>query len=174
MEKTTGIIDAVSQKPKNYGIKIGMQWFNGFGNCMYKKGDKVELTWEFNEQYNSNSIKEHKLLEASTETTAHKPKDNTEFRINVDAGNLVQRQIEFLNGCEDLTFKDKIAIIKDKVLIEPLTENFKEAISLLGEKSPQQSVKTEIISDTIPNKEEMQKQLDEMQKEGDKLKETFK
>ena len=178
MDKTTGIIDAVSQKPSNYGIKIGAQWFNGYGKCMYKKGDKVELGWEFNEEYNSNSIKEHQLLEAGIEPESKfKPKkDFNEFRVNVDAGNLVQRQIEFLNGCTDLSFTEKIAAIKDNVLIEPLAQNFKKAITLLDEdKTSPASVKPIIISaDNIPSKEEMMKRFDDMQLDGDIIRRIFK
>ena len=178
METTTGIIDVVSQKPKNYGLRIGDEWFNGYGQTKYKKGDKVELGWEFNEEYNSNSIKEHKLLEASTEPESKfKPKrESNEFRVNVDAGNLVQRQIELLNGCEDLTFKEKLEIITNGSLIEQLTKNFKKAITLLEEdKTSPASVKPIIVSaDGIPNKEEMIKQFDKMEKQGDIMRRGFK
>lgn len=45
-EKIKGKIEAVSQKDKTYGIKIGDDWYNGFGTCPHQKGQEVELEWE--------------------------------------------------------------------------------------------------------------------------------
>ncbi len=56
--KQQGTIKAVSQKSKSYGINIGDQWFNGPGTTDLKRGDEVEVEYEYNETYKSNNIKD--------------------------------------------------------------------------------------------------------------------
>lgn len=42
-----GIVSAVSQREDRYGVKIGEDWFGGFGTCPVKKGDSVVVSfWE--------------------------------------------------------------------------------------------------------------------------------
>jgi len=50
MEKKIGMIDAVSQKEKGYGININQEWYNGFGKCPVEKGDNVEMEFELSEK----------------------------------------------------------------------------------------------------------------------------
>ena len=41
-----GIIKAVSQKEKNYGVNVNDTWLNDFGTCPVKKGNNVLIEYE--------------------------------------------------------------------------------------------------------------------------------
>jgi hypothetical protein len=53
-----GIVSAVSQRANGYGLKIGEDWYGGFGTCPVAKGEQVELSFaEKGEWKNIVSIK---------------------------------------------------------------------------------------------------------------------
>ncbi len=52
-KKITGKVEAVSQKEKGYGLKIGDHWFNGFGTSPTNKGDEVEIEFVMNGNFNN-------------------------------------------------------------------------------------------------------------------------
>lgn len=51
MRKARGVVAAVSQKPNNYGFKIGDVWYGGFGECPLRKGDYVEVDYVENGRF---------------------------------------------------------------------------------------------------------------------------
>lgn len=66
MEKITGTVTSVSQKGDKYGFTIGLNnWYNGFGQCPCKRGDKVEVEYEVNNNFKN--IKNLKVLESAPE-----------------------------------------------------------------------------------------------------------
>lgn len=46
MKSIKGMVGAVSQKDKGYSVKIGEEWFSGFGKCPYSKGQDITLNYE--------------------------------------------------------------------------------------------------------------------------------
>ena len=100
-----GIVSAISHKDGRFGIKIGENWFNGFGQAGCNKGDEILLTYEEDGKWKN--VSDIKVLSANP-TPGSNP-TQAEFRPNVDAGNILQREIEFLNGLDlDLPTKTKI------------------------------------------------------------------
>jgi len=45
-----GTVEAVSVKGTRYGIRIGEDWYNGFGDCDVKKDDIVDLDFKETEK----------------------------------------------------------------------------------------------------------------------------
>ncbi len=41
-----GTVEAISEKGTRYGLKIGEEWYNGFGTCEVKKDDIVDLDFK--------------------------------------------------------------------------------------------------------------------------------
>ena len=53
-----GMVSAVSQRADRYGVKIGEDWYGGFGTCPVSRGDRVQLSFlEKGEWKNIASIK---------------------------------------------------------------------------------------------------------------------
>jgi len=46
MEVKEQIVDAVKQREKNYSIKIGEDWFGGYGICQVARGDVVSFEYK--------------------------------------------------------------------------------------------------------------------------------
>jgi hypothetical protein len=42
-QQIEGIVSAVSQRADRYGVKIGEDWYGGFGTCPVSRGDRVHL-----------------------------------------------------------------------------------------------------------------------------------
>ena len=82
--ETTGTVQAVSIKKKGYAIKIGQNWYNSFGECNIKKGDKVKITY---------SVKGDFKNIDEIETT-----DKTEEEFTNAEDYQKQRQLEILKG----------------------------------------------------------------------------
>jgi hypothetical protein len=40
-----GMVSAVSQRADRYGVKIGEDWYGGFGTCPVSRGDRVQLSF---------------------------------------------------------------------------------------------------------------------------------
>ena len=84
MKKTTGKIKSVSQKEKSYGITLEEApkvWYNGFGQSKVNKGDVVEIDWEYNDQYKSNSIKEIKVVQTTEKDVNYEEQNSRKRRI---------------------------------------------------------------------------------------------
>src|SRR3990167_4800995 len=90
--KIKGIVSAVKNREANYSIKIVDDCFGGFGKSHCKKGDEVEV--EYEESGKWKNISDVKILSSSPyfeePTTSVTGKD---YRINVDAGNILQREV---------------------------------------------------------------------------------
>ena len=66
--KIQGILEQVSNKDGKYGAKINGLWYNGFGEFDRDEGDKVEIIYKKNKQWNN--VESFTLLaEATPETT---------------------------------------------------------------------------------------------------------
>lgn len=118
MEKVKGTITKVSQKDGKFGIEIGQgNWYNGFGTTNVKSGDEVEIEYEVNDKWKNTTPDQVKILSKA-------PEVKNIDRPNVDAGNIIQRSIELLNGCQDLSFAEKEKILKG--LTEEITAIFLE------------------------------------------------
>lgn len=93
--KVTGIVQAIKKDHKGICLKDptnpeGKWYSNGFfkGSISANIGDEVELELKENGQYiNLMSVK---VIKANTQTL------NNEFRLNVDAGNCLQRATELV------------------------------------------------------------------------------
>jgi len=46
MSNETGKVAAVTQRDDSYGVKIGKNWFNGFGKCNVEKGQFVSIDYD--------------------------------------------------------------------------------------------------------------------------------
>jgi hypothetical protein len=44
-QQIEGIVSAVSQRADRYGVKIGEDWYGGFGTCPVSRGDRVHLVF---------------------------------------------------------------------------------------------------------------------------------
>lgn len=62
--KFKGTVSQVSQKDGRYGIKIGEDWFNGFGEPGVKEGNEIEIDYEENGKWKN--VTDVKVLDAST------------------------------------------------------------------------------------------------------------
>lgn len=62
MEKIQGIVEQVSNKETNYGIKINNEWYNGFSKSPVNKGDHVEVEFEDNSPWKN--IKKITVIQA--------------------------------------------------------------------------------------------------------------
>lgn len=96
MEKIIGRIEAVAQREGKYGIRVGNDWFNGFGACTLKKGDEVEVEYEVKD-----SFKNIKSIEKTPFKTADQitPMDGVEavFATNLSFINDLYTNDERLN-----------------------------------------------------------------------------
>ena len=118
-----GTVSAAKNKDGKFGIKIGEEWYNGFGEANCKKGDVVEVEFKQNGKWkNVDSIK---VITSAPFETADKysQKDQKDYRINVDAGNILQRVTEVINGLsENLAVKSKV--LSDGVLGDLMVKEF--------------------------------------------------
>lgn len=72
LKKIQGVVAAAAQNsPDRYGIRIGEQWYGGFGTCPVEKGAVVEVAYVENGIYRN--VKEIELL---AEQTAEASSDN--------------------------------------------------------------------------------------------------
>ena len=101
MEKKIGIIKSISKKEggRNAFTLVDEktsegkdQWFNGF-TLEAEKGDKIEFELEINDTWHNFS--KVKVTEKAPKVQSA---GSAEFRVNVDAGNCVQRAVELING----------------------------------------------------------------------------
>lgn len=120
----TGKIEAVSQKEKGYSFKIGSDWFSGFGKAPAKKGDEVEFDFYENNGFKNITKTGVKVIKANTQTS-----ENI-CRINVDAGNCLQRATELIiaGKGEDLTEVTKLCV-----------KAYQEALNLLSGKQSEET-----------------------------------
>lgn len=93
--KINGLVSAVKQREKGYSVKIGIDWFSGFGECPTKKGDSVEIEYKEDGQWKNITDIKVTILGLQTADT-YTPKEQKDYRLNVDAGNLLQREIDLL------------------------------------------------------------------------------
>lgn len=73
METIKGKVERISQKEKGYGIYIDGNWYNGWGQCPYKKNQEVEF--EYEEKDGFRNIKQPSKVEKTIEKTIE-PKFN--------------------------------------------------------------------------------------------------
>lgn len=67
MPNETGIISAVNQRDSSkYGVKIGAEWYGGYGACPVKKGDTASIEYKLNGKYR-NIIKIEREKEAEAQ-----------------------------------------------------------------------------------------------------------
>ena len=135
MEKKTGIIKSISKKDggRNAFTLVGVkaedgkdQWYNGY-SLDAEKGDKIEFELEINENWHNFS--KVKVIEKATKSGTNAT--SAEFRVNVDAGNCVQRAVELVNnndalgveGLMDTTMKTVAAFKAAKRELEGTVED---------------------------------------------------
>jgi len=126
-----GIVSAVSHKDGRYGIKIGTEWFNGFGPAGCNKGDEVLLVFEKDDKWNN--VETVTVVSAGTTSSVGTSTSNQTSRTNVDAGNILQRAIELLNSSTELTFAQKHQVLKEGKLTEDLVQVFRNTKTKLSE-----------------------------------------
>ena len=98
--KKTGVIKSISRKDggKTAFTLVGEkaedgkdQWFNGF-TLEAEKGDEIEFELDINGTWhNFKNVKVTKKAEVKSQSQG-----SNEFRVNVDAGNCVQRAVELV------------------------------------------------------------------------------
>ena len=74
--KTKGIVSAVKQREKGYSIKVGPDWYGGFGKLPCKQDDEVEF--EFEESGDWKNISEIDVVKSAPETP---DKSNVDARL---------------------------------------------------------------------------------------------
>lgn len=128
-----GIVSKVSNKDGRFGIQIADTWYNGFGTTSVKSGDEVEFEYSESEGrdgrvFKNVSPEDIKILQSSS--TNSTGVFNSEVRYNVDAGNILQREIEALTG---LTLAEKKATLAEGSLGKILVGEFVSIRSRLKE-----------------------------------------
>lgn len=130
--KIKGIVSAVKNRETNYSIKVGDDWFGGYGKAPCKKGDEVEVEYEENGKWKN--ISDVKILSSSPyfeePTISVTGKD---YRINVDAGNILQREVDILNGIEGMNVITATKILTEGNLGKYLVEEYKRIQNRLKE-----------------------------------------
>lgn len=107
MEKITGIVTSVSQKDGKYGFTIGKNnWYNGFGECPCKKGEKIEVSYEVNGTFKN--IDKVTVLEKAAEKSEIQYGRDPEvivrtdcYRMAVDL-HIADNQVDISQTAEDL------------------------------------------------------------------------
>ena len=58
MEVAKGVIEAIKQREKNFSLKVGDDWFGGYGKTDLTKGTSVSIEYEISGQFkNIKSLK---------------------------------------------------------------------------------------------------------------------
>lgn len=85
METITGTIAAISDKGNKYGMKIGDDWYNGFGSPKFSKGQEVTISYIENDPGNGRvfkNIEKIELVKAGNNPPPQSPdkSDSGEFK----------------------------------------------------------------------------------------------
>ena len=135
--KTKGIIASV--RKDKHGFKIGDFWFSDRINVVdVNRGDEVEVEYVENGQW-KNIISVEKLSSGSVPAPRQET-SSKDFRLNVDAGNILQREVDLLAGLKlDLAVTTKV--LTEGTLGGFLTEEFVRIRTKLSELDKQEEAK---------------------------------
>jgi len=50
-EKVEGVVEAIKQRPKNFGVLVDGSWYGGLGRANFNKGDKISFSVTENKGY---------------------------------------------------------------------------------------------------------------------------
>lgn len=124
--KTKGMVKAVSQKEKGFGIMLEEEgkdtWFNGFGRCPVQRFEYAEFEWEWNDEieprYRNIQRDSLKKIEKAEEMMPNAAKMNEGDRIIAT---------KFINGC----MEDAFSIYKNKSEEERGYLNFNDLLDVM-------------------------------------------
>lgn len=135
MEGTQGTIEAMKKDRKGFKLSDGEWYSNSFKDeLIVNKGDEVKITYKLNGTYRN-----YETVEV-VKKSVKQEYDRKEERINVDAGNIVQRATELVIQDKAETLEEATnAVIKAFEIAQNALRGIKpEEVKIINKPTPQQ------------------------------------
>jgi hypothetical protein len=113
--KKSAIIEAVSDKGDRYSVRVGDEWFSGFGKCDLIKGDIVDIEYEKKGMFNNiKKIEKTAVKQTECETEKIIARDLVITRQVAFKGaiEVVTELISKSNNSMDMTYEGIVEIVK--------------------------------------------------------------